>query len=236
MSVGQAREERMTKAIREKLERVTDEQKARVRAAILEARREGADLTRDRIRERAGVNNNVATVVLQAYRQGAFDVPDEMPPVVGAGGPPGRPAAPRSAGPPERAHVFRIGPGGLADLESKRFPMPVDLDGLDPQGVDISVLSTLGVLLSHRRKRAVLRFAQLMVDAELADLPGLYGEGDLDEQTEAEGLEWRKNHEPVAGEDDPALRAMAALGVEALGPWRVLARGDLTEPSARKPR
>lgn len=152
----------MAQTLRQKVDKVGESQRAAVRRAILEMRREGVELTRDRLRQRAQVDNNSATVLLQAYRAGAFEVLDDEP----------APAASRSAPEAPQGRFLRLGPRAIADLDADRYTFPVAIDdAFDPTGLDLSIASHASLLLSYRRKRAVLRFAQLMVEAELHDCP-----------------------------------------------------------------
>lgn len=206
---------------RDKLAKIGSKQKAALRAAILEMRREGVELTRDRLRDRAGVDNNAATVVLAAYRQGAFEVPDELPPQAATGAGSARPARPGE-------RILVLGPRAIADLEAERYPFPVDVDdAFDPTGLELSVMSHMSALLNPRRKRAVLRFAQLMLEAEARQLAELDGQ---DEAT-ALGLD-PASLEPPEGEADVGLCALERLGADDLGPWEAACRAE--EPKGTK--
>lgn len=212
----------MAKTLRQQVDRIGEKQRAAVRRAILEMRREGVELTRDRLRQRAEVDNNAATVLLAAYRAGAFEVLDDEP---------ARPATPALD---PRDRFLRLGPRAQADLESGRYTFPVTVDeALDPTGLELSAASHMLAMLSYRRKRAVLRFAQLMIEAELHDLPALNDANqDLDDQLEAIGLD-PSTFEPVDGEDDAGLRALEAMTIEDVAAWDAPCRGQA--PARTKP-
>lgn len=208
----------MSRTLRQQVDRIGEKQRAAVRSAILEMRREGVELTRDRLRQRAQVDNNSATVLLQAYRAGAFEVLDDAPPA---------PTRQPVAAVDPRGRFLRLGPRALADLDAGRYDYPVAIDeAFDPTGLDLSIASHTSLLLSYRRKRAVLRFAQLMVEAELHDLPSLdAADRDLDAELEAIGLD-PSTFEPFAGEDDAGLRALDAMTLEDVAAWDAPCRGQ----------
>lgn len=202
--------------LKEQLRRLNRDQQEALARALREMLDQGVKLTRDRLREWSGVDNNAASAALRGYREGLFSpaepAPDPAPMAVA-----------------QRKPWWELSDEAIELVEEMHGLKVGSIDGYSDMTIaETFVLGNiLGGLMSPRRRAALIRFAALLDEDEqglrdaLDDIEFSESETwleDMNAWLEERGLcmDGQRDHLPA---DDPGLAAIRAMTLDDIAAW-----------------